>query len=88
MKSIGLIIVIVVAFNAVSLFGQTPVAEDQRLLNLVQQLTAKQADLTENQGKIEAKVTTLAESVRTARIMMSRAGGLHGKKPPPPPPPK
>ena len=81
MKSIGLMIVIVAAGNAISSFAQTPAAQDQQLLNLVQQLTAKQAELTENQGKIEGKVTTLAESVRTARIMMSRAGGLHGKKP-------
>ena len=77
-------IVIVAAFNAVSLVAQTLGTEDQQLFNLVQQLTAKQAVLTENQGKIEGKVATLAESVRTARIMMSRAGGLHGKKPPPP----
>jgi len=80
MKSIALIVI--VAACQVSLFAQTPGSSDQQLLNLVQQLTVKQADLTENQGKIEEKVTALAESVRTARIMMSRAGGLHGKPPP------
>jgi hypothetical protein len=83
MKSIIRASVIFIAFSAVSLTAQTPGAGDQQLLNLVQQLTSKQAELTDNQGKIETKVSSLAEAVRTSRILMSRAGGLHGKKPTP-----
>jgi len=79
-------ILIAAVLTMASLSAQTPATADQQLFSLVQQLTAKQAELTDNQGKIEAKVSGLAETVRTARILMSRAGGNH--KPPPKPPPK
>ncbi|HLW36663.1 MAG TPA: hypothetical protein VKS98_13500 [Chthoniobacterales bacterium] len=80
-------ILIAAVLTMASLSAQTPATADQQLFSLVQQLTAKQAELTDNQGKIEAKVSGLAETVRTARILMSRAGGNH-KPPPKPPPPK
>lgn len=83
MKSIVRVILLAAALAAVSSSAQMPVTADQQILNLVQQLTTKQAELTDNEGKIETKVSNLAESVRTARILMSRAGGNH--KPPPPP---
>lgn len=56
--------------------------EDEQLLNVVKELTAKQAQLTENEGKIESKVSDLAETVRVARLFMSRAGGTHKPIPP------
>jgi|GEM_PF-2808711 uncharacterized protein YlxW (UPF0749 family) len=83
MKSIVRLILLAAALAVVSSSAQMPDTADQQLLNLVQQLTTKQAELTDNEGKIETKVSNLAESVRTARILMSRAGGTH--KPPPPP---
>jgi hypothetical protein len=86
MKSIIRMILVTAVLTTVSLSAQTPENADQQLLNLVQQLTTKQAELTDNEGKIETKVSNLADSVRTARILMSRAGGTH--KPPPPPKPK
>jgi hypothetical protein len=52
-------------------------AEDGQLLNLVKELTAKQAQLVDNEGKMEAKVGDLAEAIRVARLFMSRAGGPH-----------
>jgi peptidoglycan hydrolase CwlO-like protein len=79
MKSILRSILLATVFASVS-SAQTP---DEQLFNLIQQLTAKQTELADNQGKIENKVGNLAETVRTARILMSRAGGKH--KPPPPP---
>jgi hypothetical protein len=83
MKTIGLSLLAVVIFATIPLAAQAPDIEGQQLLNLVKELTAKQALLVDNEGKIEAKVTNLAESVRVARLFMSRAGGAH--KPPPPP---
>jgi hypothetical protein len=64
-------------FAAIPLAAQAPDTEDQQLLKLVNELTAKQALLADAEGKIETKVTDLAESIRVARITMSRAGGPH-----------
>lgn len=64
-------------FATIPLAAQTPDTEDQQLLKLVNELIAKQAQLADAEGKIETKVTDLGESIRVARITMSRAGGPH-----------
>lgn len=69
-------LLIAAVFAAGTVMAQTPDGNDQ-LLNLVKDLTAKQAQLVDNEGKIETKVTDLAEAIRVARIFMSRAGGPH-----------
>ena len=79
---------------AVPLTAQTTDTENDQLLKAVNELTAKQAQLVDNEGKIETKVSDLAEGIRVARLYMSRAGGPHIAPPPginvpvprPPPP--
>jgi hypothetical protein len=60
-------------------------AQDARaqLLKAVSELTQQQAQIADNQTKIDGKIADLGETIRVARIFMSRAGGKH--KPPPPP---
>jgi outer membrane murein-binding lipoprotein Lpp len=81
MKTIVRSILFAAVFAAIPLVAQAPDAQDQQLLALVKELTAKQSQMADNESKIETKVTDLAEALRTARIFMSRAGGSH-KLPP------
>jgi len=93
MKTIAGFILITAIFASVPLIAQTPGADDH-LLQLVRDLSTKQAQLADNQGKIETKMTDFAEAIRVARLFMSRAGGPHiapspgtnipAQKPPPP----
>jgi hypothetical protein len=55
-----------------------------QLLKAVSELTQQQAQIADNQTKIDGKIADLGETIRVARIYMSRAGGKHI----PPPPPK
>jgi predicted ATP-grasp superfamily ATP-dependent carboligase len=56
-----------------SSFGQTPDPnQEARLLALVKEVQIQQAQLAENQAKIEAKLATVTETVRTARIYTKR----------------
>jgi hypothetical protein len=48
--------------------------QDQQMLALVKEVQAQQALMAENQAKIEAKLVTVAEAVRIARIYSSRSG--------------
>ncbi len=53
-----------------------------QLLKAVSELTQQQAQIADNQTKIDGKIADLGETIRVARIFMSRAGGKH--KPPKP----
>jgi hypothetical protein len=66
-----------------SLTAQTSRAEPQQLLVLVKELKVQQAQIADNQTKIETRIGEVAETVRVARIYTSRLGGAH--KPPKPP---
>jgi uncharacterized protein YgfB (UPF0149 family) len=55
------------------------------ILQSVNALKQQQTQLAENQNNIDQKIADLTESIRVARLYMSRAGGKH--KPPPPPKP-
>jgi uncharacterized protein YgfB (UPF0149 family) len=55
------------------------------ILQSVNALTQQQTQLAENQNNIDQKIADLTESIRVARLYMSRAGGKH--KPPSPPKP-
>ena len=48
--------------------------QEQQLLALVKEVQAQQVLMAENQAKIEAKLVTVAEAVRIARIYSSRSG--------------
>jgi hypothetical protein len=53
--------------------GQAPDASDeQKLLALVKEVQAQQAQIAENQSKIDAKLAEIAETLRVARIFTSR----------------
>jgi len=56
-----------------------------QLLATVNRLTQQQVEIVDNQGKLDQKIADLGETVRVARLFMSRGGGKH--KPPPPPKP-
>jgi hypothetical protein len=53
--------------------AQTPDAQQQeQLLALLKQVQAQQAQIADNQTKIESKIAEVIESVRVARIYSKR----------------
>jgi hypothetical protein len=55
--------------------AQSPSADEQRQLEtILRQVQAQQLQIADNQVKIEAKLATLAESIRLARLYSSRGG--------------
>ena len=48
--------------------------QDQQIAAIVRELQTQQAAIAENQAKIEARLTSLAEAIRVARIYSSRSG--------------
>ncbi len=50
-------------------------AEDTAVAALLNDVAGQQAAIFENQAKIDAKLATIGESVRVARIFISRGGG-------------
>ena len=70
MKRILLGLFLLVASLSVA---QTPQPDqEQKLLVLIKDVQTQQAQLAENQAKIEEKLATVAETVRTARIYTKR----------------
>jgi endonuclease III len=60
---------LVMSFSA----AQTPDAnQEQKLLALIKEVQTQQAQLAENQGKIEEKLAQVTETIRTARIYTKR----------------
>lgn len=47
---------------------------EQQLLAVIKEIQAQQALIAENQAKIDAKLATVGEAVRLARIYSSRGG--------------
>lgn len=47
---------------------------EQQILALVKEVQAQQTLIADNQAKIDAKLVTIAEAVRVARIYSSRGG--------------
>ena len=60
-------------------------AQDQgaQLLAAVNVLKQQQAQIADNQAKLDQKLADVTEDIRVARLYMSRGGGKH--KPPAPP---
>lgn len=76
MKSLTITLLAAVAL-AVPSGGQVPTAQaqqDQQTAALVRELQTQQLAIAENQAKIEAKLASVAEALRLARIYSSRAG--------------
>lgn len=63
------------ALFATSLGAQSVAPTDlQQLENLLKEVQVQQTQLAENQTKIDAKLVTLAEAIRLAKIYSSRGG--------------
>jgi hypothetical protein len=61
--------------NATALLAQSPApAADQAIAAAMKEVQTQQAQIAENQGKIDEKLAVLAEAVRVARIYSSRGG--------------
>ena len=50
-----------------------PPAEQQRILALIKDVQTQQAQIVDNQAKIESKLVELAEAIRLARLYSARA---------------
>ncbi len=74
MKRSASIAILCVAFLSPGLAAEPASTQEQELVVMVQELQAQQAQILENQAKIEAKLVPIAEAVRVARIYSSRGG--------------
>ena len=74
MKRILLALLLSATLMVMSFSGaQTPDAnQEQRLLALIKEVQTQQAQLTENQAKIEEKLAAGTETIRAARIYSKR----------------
>ena len=63
------------ALFATSLGAQSPAPADvSQIMALAKEVKAQQVQMADNQAKIDAKLVTLAEAIRVARIYASRGG--------------
>jgi NADH:ubiquinone oxidoreductase subunit E len=54
-------------------FAQTPASKDEeQLLALLKEVQTQQAQIADNQAKIDTKLADLAEAIRVARIYSKR----------------
>jgi hypothetical protein len=61
-------------FGLSSSVAQTPDAnQEQKLLALIKEVQTQQAQMADNQNKIETKLAEINETVREARIFASRS---------------
>jgi hypothetical protein len=75
MKKIILIGTLAVLAGSIGAQSTAPNANDQTQLDaLLQQVQAQQHQIAENQTNIDAKLASLAETIRVARIYASRGG--------------
>ena len=73
-RSIPALLFVATLFAVSSTVAQAPADTNQepRLLALIREVQSQQAQLAENQAKIEEKLAAVSESVRTARIYAKR----------------
>jgi outer membrane murein-binding lipoprotein Lpp len=55
--------------------GPASTVEDQQIAAAIQELRAQQAQIADNQAKVDAKLANISELVRQARLFASRARG-------------
>jgi protein-disulfide isomerase len=56
-----------------SVAAQTPeTRQEEQLLALIKEVQAQQAQITDNQAKIDSKLAEVAETIRVARIYSKR----------------
>jgi len=68
-----------VAFVSIfaSLFCSSSAQEPSNLVATVDSLKKQQSQIADNQTKLDEKISDLTESIRVARLYMSRGGGKH-----------
>jgi uncharacterized protein YlxW (UPF0749 family) len=73
-RSIPALLLVATLFTVSPTVAQAPADTNQepRLLALIKEVQTQQAQLAENQAKIEEKLAAVSESVRTARIYAKR----------------
>lgn len=60
---------------ATSIGAQSPATDDPKKVEaLLKEVQAQQVQIADNQAKIDAKLVTLGEAIRVARIYSSRGG--------------
>ena len=60
---------------ATSIGAQSPATDDQKKVEaLLKEVQAQQLVIADNQAKIDAKLASVAEAIRVARIYGSRGG--------------
>ena len=81
MNKTFLIVLVLSAIFAATL--GTGVAQDppSPIFQVVDALKQQQTQLADNQNKIDEKLAGLEDTIRAARIFMSRAGGKHKSVP-------
>ena len=63
------------ALFAIPAGAQSPAPDEQkRIETLLKEVQVQQIQIAENQAKIDAKLVTLAEAIRVAKIYASRGG--------------
>lgn len=63
------------SFFAVTAGAQSPAPNDQKQLEeMIKAVQAQQIQIAQNQAQIDAKLATLAEAIRIARIYAGRGG--------------
>ena len=72
--AIGVAVLAAAVLTPASSSGQAG-SDDSAIAALLDAVAAQQATLTDNQTKIDAKLATIAENLRVARIFVSRGGG-------------
>jgi hypothetical protein len=74
MRSLSALVATCLAVLLVSATAAEPSKESQQMLALVKEVQTQQAAIADNQTKIDAKLVTIAEAIRLARIYASRSG--------------
>jgi len=72
-----------IVFCSLALLGAVPAAEApsasqqqvQQVLAVAKEVQVQQFAIAENLARIDAKLATIAESIRVARILSARGGG-------------
>ena len=72
MKRIPLALLFAATLLISSSVAQTPDSKEQQLAALIKEAQAQQAQIADNQAKIETQLADLAETIRVARIFSKR----------------
>ena len=72
MKRIPLALLFAATLLISSSVAQTPDPKEQQLAALIKEAQAQQAQIADNQAKIETQLADLAETIRVARIFSKR----------------